>query len=350
MASNAEWKKVHDQLVKVAADRGSLDYEEAKLLAAAKRLGVHRYFGYGSLLEYVMRTLGLDAKIARERLRVADALGDLPLMTAALRSGALAWCAARELTRVAVRDTEQEWLEAARDRTVRQIEQLISGALPGDRPGDERREEAMRHTLRFEITGATMALFREAQAKLTRDTGASLSDDDLLQLMARQILARPSDEGRASHQIAVTVCDRCKRGWQHGGGETIAIDESAVAQAECDAQRVGDAATARATQDVAPATRRQVKHRDGGRCVVDGCTQSVWVDVHHLTPRGEGGTNDADNLATMCGAHMRRSTRGGCSSRARRRPSSPSGMRTARSMVGSRRRRRHRRRWTRSSH
>jgi hypothetical protein len=296
MDAAKDWRSVHERLLALNATRSSLDYEEARLLAAAKRLAVHVHFGYASLLEYVIRTLGLEAKMARERLRVADALEDLPLTAAALREGKLSWSGARELTRVAVRDTEAEWLDAARDRTVRQIEDMISGALPGSRPGDERNDDAVRHALHFEVSGATLALWREAQTQLTRDTSGSLDDDALLQLMARRILGH-ADEGRASYQIAVTLCDRCKRG-KRGG---IAMTKSEVAQAECDAQRIGD--SPRATQDVTPATRRKVLARDGARCVVDGCAQAAWVDVHHLTLKSEGGGHDADNLATFCAAH-----------------------------------------------
>ncbi|MCK6547622.1 hypothetical protein L6R52_17360, partial [Myxococcota bacterium] len=59
----------------------------------------------------------------------------------------------------------------------------------------------------------------------------------------------------------------------------------------------------RATQTVPPATRRFVLRRDRGRCVVPGCSHATFVDLHHVTPRSEGGTHDPDGLATLCGAH-----------------------------------------------
>jgi 5-methylcytosine-specific restriction endonuclease McrA len=61
--------------------------------------------------------------------------------------------------------------------------------------------------------------------------------------------------------------------------------------------------TPRATQTIPPATRRLVLRRDHGRCVVPGCTHATFVDLHHVTPRSEGGTHDPDGLATVCGAH-----------------------------------------------
>jgi hypothetical protein len=70
------------------------------------------------------------------------------------------------------------------------------------------------------------------------------------------------------------------------------------------------AVTARAAQSIPPATRRLVLRRDGGRCVVPGCRHGVFLDVHHLAPRAEGGGHDADGLIVLCAAHHRALHRG----------------------------------------
>lgn len=301
-----DWKKVHARLIEVAELRASLDYEEATLLITAKQLGVHTQLGLASLEEYVERFLGHEPRAAFDRVRVAEALGDLPLTASALRDGQIAWTAVRELTRILVADTEAEWLALARGRTVRDVERLVSGHLPGDLPSDVPSADARRHVLRLEVSGATLALFREAQAKLVRDSGGSLSDDDVMQLMARAVLGGPKDEGRSSYQIAVITCDQCGRGWQDGRGERIPVDPVVVEQASCDAQRVGrlDApAPEPAKQDIPPAVRRQVLLRDHGRCVVPGCRNATWVDLHHLDPRADGGPPVPDNLITGCSVH-----------------------------------------------
>ena len=85
--------------------------------------------------------------------------------------------------------------------------------------------------------------------------------------------------------------------------------------ARCDAQwlptHVGDPVDAagaghvRAAQDVAPAVRRSVLRRDRHRCRVPGCTHATFVDVHHLRAPADGGSHDAENLLTLCGAHHR---------------------------------------------
>src|SRR5207247_450609 len=64
------------------------------------------------------------------------ALGELPELNEALASGELTFTAVRELTRVVTPETEDEWIEAATDKNVRQIEELVAGHRPGDRPSD----------------------------------------------------------------------------------------------------------------------------------------------------------------------------------------------------------------------
>ena len=47
----------------------------------------------------------------------------MPALAAALESGALHWSAVRELTRVAVAETEHDWIAQAVGKTLRQVEE-----------------------------------------------------------------------------------------------------------------------------------------------------------------------------------------------------------------------------------
>jgi len=54
-------------------------------------------------------------------------------------------------------------------------------------------------------------------------------------------------------------------------------------------------------------TRSRVLARDGNRCTVarllGGTCAPPPFHVHHIVPRGDGGTDDLDNLATACASH-----------------------------------------------
>jgi 5-methylcytosine-specific restriction endonuclease McrA len=350
--AQSEWVEAHEMLSRLARARAAADAEEGRWLLAALRSAAHVHLGFGSFGEYVARLFGYTARSTQEKLRVAEALEGLPLIAAALEEGALNWSAVRELTRAAVADTEFEWLEVARGKTVHQLEGLVAGKMPGDRPASPAKAAARRHVLRFEVAAETLCLFRETMQKLRRSSSAPLDDDAALLLMARQVLGGPRNDGRASYQIALSVCPACGQGRQQASGELVPVGADVVAMADCDGQHLGsmqgpgagesvsggsvDAGTGRcavgernvrndahtgvvsstvrelrrAKQSIPPATRRAVLRRDHQCCTVPGCRNSQYLDVHHVRPRSEGGSNGADNLITLCGAHHRAGHRG----------------------------------------
>ncbi|MDF3067883.1 MAG: hypothetical protein K0R38_3484 [Polyangiaceae bacterium] len=277
------WQVTHEALEAHARKRGELDFEEGGLLLAARRAHVHRHFGYGSFTEYVERLLGYAPRVTHDKLRVAEALERLPELSRELRGGSLKYSQARELTRVATPETEETWLNHARGRTAREVEKLVSGRRPGSLPDSPVEPAQQRHVLRFDVSGETLASFREAVAKLQRDAGEHLDNDSLLLLLARQVLGGPTDDGRASCQVALDVCEDCQRARQLADGELIDVSPSMTATARCDAQHLPAAhvgvmarqqSHARATQDVPPATRRAVLRRDQHRCRAPGCTHA----------------------------------------------------------------------------
>ena len=314
----SNWQSVHRALVSLSKQRSQLDYEEGLLLLQARRHFVWVKLGMGSFEEYVERVLGHNRRMARERLRVAEALEGLPELRMALREGELSWSTIRELTRVAVADTEHAWKQEAVGKTVRQVEELVSGRLPGDVPDSPVRENEKRRVLRLEVTAETYATFREAVGRLRQDADDSFDDETALLIMARQSLhsGRQAEvsEGRASYQVAMTVCSECQRGWQQARGQQVEVPAEVVQMAACDSQElpaahVGQPQT-RASQTTPPATRRNVIARDKGCCVVPGCGHSQYLDVHHITLRSEGGNHSAANVITLCGGHHRAVHRG----------------------------------------
>jgi 5-methylcytosine-specific restriction endonuclease McrA len=111
----------------------------------------------------------------------------------------------------------------------------------------------------------------------------------------------PSHRHSSVLQNAGPTCESCSQTYFEGGGRKIAVNDADAARAECDAQRIGP--DQRATQDIAPKTRRDVLHRDGGKCTVPRCRSARFIEVHHIVPRSEGGSHDASNLTSLCDGH-----------------------------------------------
>jgi hypothetical protein len=324
------WQRAHCALKRLARERAVADAEEGRWLLAALRSAAHVHLGFATFGEYVERLFGYSPRSTQEKLRVAEALEQLPVMARALEQGELSWSAVRELTRVAVSQTECDWLAAAADKTVRQLEQLVAGVSPGDLPSSPRDPALTPRVLRFEVTAETYALFREAVSQLRRQSDARLGDDAILMTMARAALQGPSDEGRSSYQVSLCVCPECGRGAQLAAGELVPVAPEIVDMAQCDGQHLGaigaatndahmgapnssahvDGPPPRAKQTIPPALRRAAIQRDQRRCRVPGCCNATFVDVHHITARADGGSNDASNLIVLCSAHHRAVHRG----------------------------------------
>jgi hypothetical protein len=85
--------------------------------------------GYGvkSCAHWLSWKCRLGAHAAREQVRVARALRELPLITAEFGAGRLSYAKVRALTRIATDDTEADLVELAHAATAAQLERTVAG-------------------------------------------------------------------------------------------------------------------------------------------------------------------------------------------------------------------------------
>ena len=305
-AGSTEWIEIDEQLRSNKKKRGALDAHEMYWLREAERVQIWRPLGMVSMLDYMNRVLCQNLDTARKRLRVARALADLPELSAALAADELTFCAVRE--RVATASTERAWCEAARNKSSREIEDLVSGRRPGDLPEDPPDPEAVTHVVRFEVSAATYALLRETRLYLDEQHPTRLDDDQLVAALcerARDGGSATTTDGRAKFQIALAVCPQCDRAAQTGAGARIPVDAATLARARCDAQHIGSLdgdRPDRAHQDIPPSVARFVWARDHGRCQTPGCRSARGLEIHHIIAREDGGSHEPSNLTLRCSA------------------------------------------------
>src|SRR5688572_23812238 len=131
-----DWRDSHHECLGLARCQSKMDFDIGNALRRALGLEVHVELGDASFFEYAERIFGYGRRTTEERLRVADALDDLPNIRTALIDGAIRWCAARELTRIATPLNEVKWLDHCAGMTVHQIERVVARHEPGADPGD----------------------------------------------------------------------------------------------------------------------------------------------------------------------------------------------------------------------
>ena len=312
--------------------------------------------GFRSCAHWLNWRTGLDLGAAREKVRVARALAELPRLSAAMQRGDLSYSKVRALTRIATPANESELLDFAQCATVEQVERLVRAWRRVDRvaeAADDKRRHESRHletwvdddgmvVIRGRLSpevGAVVRCALEAAAdRLHQETrtAAENADDgiettagqrraDALGLVAESALAADLDPGNAGDRYQVVVhvdesvlkedADASSRPPGQSaleGMEGLRVPAGTSRRVSCDASTVvmrqgsSTAQTVRVgckTRTISPAIRRALTARDP-ECRFPGC-QARHCDAHHIQHWAAGGPTRLDNLVRLCRRHHR---------------------------------------------
>src|SRR5207253_10336483 len=113
-----------DEIAELSAH---LDAATARLLDLIRDFDARGGWGNGfrSCAAWLTWRVGLDPGAARERVRVARALGTLPRLAHALAHGELSYAKVRALTRVATPETEERLLGVGRAGPAEHVERIV---------------------------------------------------------------------------------------------------------------------------------------------------------------------------------------------------------------------------------
>ncbi len=129
--------------------------------------------GHSSCAHWLAARGGLDLGTAREKVRVARALEELPETSAWLGLGRISFSQARALTRVATPEDEGELLEATSGMTTAQIERLVRGWRMRSAADAVAREEERQRMRCFSVVPELDGMYR-VRGWLTPEQGALL--------------------------------------------------------------------------------------------------------------------------------------------------------------------------------
>jgi hypothetical protein len=144
--ATAEIDRLGDEIAELSAH---LEGATARLLDRIREFDARAGWGNGfrSCAHWLSWRVGLDPGAAREKVRVARALGALPLMAAALARGELSYAKVRALTRIATPETEERLVNVGRAGTAMHVEAIVRGWRRVDKRA-EAREAARQHASR----------------------------------------------------------------------------------------------------------------------------------------------------------------------------------------------------------
>jgi len=319
--------------------------------------------GLKSCAHWLNWKCGIGLGAAREKVRVAHALEDLPQISDEFRQGRISFSKVRAMTRVATPDNEDDLMMIARHGTAAHVERLVSQYRKVKRI-EALEAENQRHDMRemnwYVDDDGSYVL----KARLTPEQGErvlkaieSAMDDEFSE--RKSDCTEPSEEPveyPVSEPVAQRRADALARvaegflGGETGtnGGERSTIhvhtdldtlrrdgegaeshlDSGAHISAETSRRFSCDCGVVhwqesesedymnigRRSRSIPPAIRRALKRRDHG-CRFPGCTVHKYVDAHHIQHWADGGETKLDNLTLLCRHHHRLVHEGGFSVR-----------------------------------
>jgi hypothetical protein len=330
-----------------------LELERLRHLAEIDRRRLFERDGHLSGAAWLVSRFRMAWGMARELVRAARALEEMPLTREALQDGEISSSAARVLVRArdtdreAFREFEPQLVEAARLHSVNDLERVAAYWREAvDRGNAEGGEERLRERRRLHASATFLGMVRldgdldpeigetvltalrsvmDAEAKSGAADGRTPAQKraDALGEVCRQFLdrsERPTVGGERPHLTVTVAADTLSRGTGRAELDaTGSIGRVAARRLACDASvtRVVMAGPSepldvgRRTPVVPPPMRRAVVVRDR-HCTFPGCDRpQAWCDAHHVVHWADGGPTALSNLLLLCRRHHRQVHEGG---------------------------------------
>jgi Domain of unknown function (DUF222)/HNH endonuclease len=336
-----------------------IDAERLRRLAEIDRRGTYRRDGHLSAAAWLASSFKLSWGTARNEVRMARALEDMPVTRRALEDGDLSMSAARVLVDArdadheAFRSSEATLVEAARIHSMQDVRWVAAyWRQAAEREAAMGGEEKLRERRRLHASVTFMGMVR-VDGDLDPETGETLLTALRAVLDAESRTAGAGDGRTPAQRRADALGEVCRQWLDLGDGPTVAgerphvtvtvgaealarggpaggdaadgpgslseldhtgpVDPALARRIACDgsirrvvlAGRSEPLDVGRRTPVVSPALRRAVFVRDR-ECRFPGCDRPhSWCDAHHVVHWADGGPTALANLILLCWRHHR---------------------------------------------
>lgn len=303
------------------------------LIGALAELDARRlYLGAGcsSLFAYCTQVLHLSEHAAYGRIEAARAARRFPAILERLADGALNLTTVCLLARHLTESNHRELLDAARNRSKRDVERQVAALRPQPPvPATIRRLPDPPPPAAGTAGAAPRArpgtrLATAAAAAPSREGSPGPAPRSMPTVTAERWEVRPVASeryriqltiGRDTHVKLRRVQDLLRH--THRTGDLALIFDRALTLLLADLGRRKLGAATRSprrvrspgarSRHVSAAVKRAVWARDGGRCAFVGtsgrCTETGLLEFHHVAPFAAGGEATTENLQLRCRAH-----------------------------------------------
>ena len=290
-------------------------------------------WGLENCAEWLAWRCDLSMATAREKVRVAHALKELPLIGTAFSIGELSYTKVRALTRVANGTNEEDLLAFALRHTASQVAGRCRELRMGDAASGDVAERAFANrflklrrvadravmVVNIELPLEAGELIEKALDKARddaclehpdiMDTTWSKRQADAFVTLLKEYLAGNRDDNadRSGNHLVNIHVDQAALAGEPGRSslpiesvKRLCCDGAAVVITEEQGQPLS---VGRKTRIVPKAIERVVRSRDGHCCVFPGCRNRRFLECHHVEHWSNGGETAVHNLVLLCTRH-----------------------------------------------
>ena len=313
---------------------------ESRLLTLIREFDEKEYWadqGLCSCAHWLNFKCGIGMNAAREKVRVAHALEKLPKISAGFAKGALSYSKVRAITRIADETNEDYLLMIATHGTAHHVEKLVSKYRMAKRLQDaeianeQYNNREVTHyydhdgclVIKARLPAEQGALIVKA-LEMAMDTNFAAADKeaeeerppiaarraDALADIAETYMNNQESSGSTADRYQVIVHVSAEEGLDahvEDGPDVTAVTSRRIA---CDCSLIAikedengePLSIGRRSRTIPPAMRRALRLRDKG-CRFPGCTNTRFVDGHHIEHWADGGETSLGNLVMLCRHH-----------------------------------------------
>ncbi len=354
-------ERLENEIVELAAHIHAATCRWLGLVAEFDRLRGWEAWGCRSCAHWIAWRCSISDIAARDQVRVARRLQELPRGRKAYAAGELSYSKVRALTRVSAVAREEELLGLARHATAAQLERMVRGyrrvaaaeraaagrperfvtwqhdddgslllyaRLPAEEGAtvlaaleagmDDSAEAVMSNSAEAVARGFTGAAETDSAEA---PTGAERRAEALVAVAESYVAGARTTRSDDQFQVVVHVDAAALRDSGEAGRAELAdgtpIAAETARRLACDAalvpllERDGKPlSVGRKTRAIPPALRRALESRDGG-CRFPGCTSRRRAHAHHIEHWAHGGETKLSNLVQLCPFHHRLVHEGG---------------------------------------
>lgn len=281
-----------------------------------------RILGYASINQYAAQELGFSSSRTGDYLQLCRSFRELPKVKEKIQSGDLGYTSARVLIKVANKKNQDEWLDFALNNSRRDLEvevkrakQQATDEAVGQKslipvPPKRRPTAVVPVKVSLQMSPVQFARYEALWEQIRKQRHAPAGKvEALLEIMETYVggevktaeKSSPRVDVRPPVQVHVHLCPECEKATMQTSKGELDLGKDEVERALCDCQV--SRPNQRNTTSIPPSIRRLVFARARHQCQHQGCDHARYLEIHHVIPRSQGGSNDPDNCICLCSAH-----------------------------------------------